>query len=123
MTSNGGWHDEVIAPGITASRVTYPLKVNAFISDCPGILDGQPYSAELVSMRSGELVARGTSCADRFEGDPCRLEMPPIAALPGEDRYRISVVRRAGHMPLTADINLRLKREWRSVVWDALMSV
>ena len=125
VTSNGGWREEAVAPGITASRVAYPLEVIAFVDGCRGLSDERPYSAELVSSGSGQIVARGLSCAgaDHSEGYPCRLEMPPIATLRGQDRYRVRVVRQAGHAPRTADIRLNLEREWRSVVWDALMPV
>lgn len=125
VTSNGGWRDEVIPPGILASRVAYPLKMIAFVEDCRGVPDGRPHATELVSVSSGKVVARGVSCAgvDHSEGYPCRLEMPPIAVLEGQDRYVVRVVRQAGDEPVTAQIQLILKREWRSVVYDALLSV
>jgi len=123
VNGDWGWNEEAIAPGITALHVAYPLKMAAFVGDCSGAPGGRPHSAELISIGTGQVIARGFSCADRPEGYLCQLEIPPIAALQGQDRYRVSVVRRAGQAPLTADIHLSLKREWRSVVWDALMSV
>jgi len=122
-TSNGGWREEAIAPGIHASRVAYPLDVRIFVTECRGVAQGRPYSTELVSLNSGRVVARGLSCAavNHVEDGLCRLELPPLAALDGRDRFIVRVARTAGGIPGTAEVHLVLQREWRSVVIDGMM--
>ena len=120
MTSNGGWREE----GWT-SRVAYPLEILVFVDNCVGVPEGRPYSASLVSVRSGKVVASGLSCSgtEHAEGYPCRLELPPLNTLAGQDRFRVRVVKAKGQNARTAELRLFLKREWRSAVIDGLMSV
>ncbi len=119
-TSNGGWREEV-----GASRVAYPLDIFVFVDSCAGVPEGRPLSAELVSARSGKVIALGLSCsgAEHAEGYPCRLELPPLSTLAGHDRFRVRVVKAKGQEPGAAELQLFLKREWRSAVIDGIMSV
>lgn len=118
--SYGGWRN-----GVLESPVAYPLKIYVFVHDCPGLPEGRPYSATLVSAQSGKVVASGLSCADsaHAEGYPCRLELPPLDKLAGQDRYRVRVVKTKGQKASTAELQLFIKSEWRSVAYDALLSV
>lgn len=125
MTSNGGWKDEMYLPGIGASRVAYPLAIRVFIDECRGMPEGRPYSVDLVSLPSGKVVAQGMYCAgnNHSEDHPCQLELPPLASLTDKDRYLVRVRKAAGEKVGTANLQLSLEREWRSVVIDAMMSV
>jgi hypothetical protein len=118
-TSNGGWRDDGLV-----DRVAYPLEIRVFIDGCTGVSDGRPYSATLVSARSGNVVASGLSCAgtDHGAGYPCRLELPPIRTLSGQDRFHVRVVTAKGKEVRTAELQLFRKSEWRSVVIDRIMS-
>jgi len=119
-TSNGGWREEV-----WTSRVAYPLDIRVFVDNCSGVPDGRPYSAALVSLRSGKVIASGLSCSgtEHAEGYPCWLELPPLNTLAGQDRFRVRVFKSQGQKAGTAELRLFLKREWRSVVIDGIMSV
>jgi hypothetical protein len=118
--SNGGWREEA-----GASRIAYPLDIRVFVESCAGVPQGRPYAATLVSARSGKVIASGLSCSGNrlAEGYPCRLEMPPLNTLSGQDHFRIRVVVAKGEKVRSAELHLFLKREWRSVVIDAIMSV
>lgn len=120
MSSNGGWREEV-----RNSTVAYPLDIHVFVDKCPGVPEGRPYSAELVSVRSGKILASGLSCSgtEHAKDYPCRLEIPPLNTLVGQDHYRVRVLKVKGHKAKTAELQLLLKRQWRSLVFDALMSV
>jgi len=118
-----GWTNEVIVPGIWASRVNYPLDLIAVVEACPGLPDRQPHAAELRSTLSGKTMALGQSCADHSDDAPCSLELPALGTLEGQDRYDLFIVRRAGAKPRTARVQVTVKREWRSIAWDALLSV
>ena len=119
-TSNGGWRE-----GIWTTRVAYPLDVYVFVDNCAGAPEGRPYSAALISMKSGKVIASGLSCSggEHAERNPCRLELPPLNTLAGQDRFRVRVSRNKGQHAGIADLRLFLKREWRSVVIDVLLSV
>ena len=119
-TSNGGWREEV-----GASRVAYPLDIRVFVESCAGVPEGRPYAAVLESVRSGKVIASGLSCsgAEHAEGFPCRLELPPLTTLSRHDRFRVRVVTAKGQNAGSAELRLFLKREWRSVVIDGIMSV
>lgn len=118
-TSNGGWRQDG-----TATRVAYPLDVQVFVEGCESVPEGRPYSAELASARSGKIVALGLSCsgAERPKGYPCRLELPPLYTLAGHDRFSIRIAKAKGQEAGTADIQLTLKREWRGLVIDGMLS-
>jgi hypothetical protein len=119
-TSNGGWREEV-----GASRVAYPLDIRVFVERCAGVPEGRPNAATLVSLRSGQVVALGLSCSgtEHAEGALCRLELPPLKTLTGQDRFRIRVLKAKGQKESTADLRLFLKSEWRSAVIDGITSV
>lgn len=119
-TSNGGWHYEVLT-----ARVAYPLDIRVFVDSCAGVPEGRPYSATLVSVRSEKVIASGLSCsgAEHAEGYSCRLELPPLHTLSGQDRFHVRVVTAKGQNVGTAELQLFLKHEWRSVVIDGIMSV
>jgi hypothetical protein len=122
--SYGGWREEQLAAGVHVSRVAYPLKIYVFVDDCRGVPQSRPYSAQLISLHSGSIVARGLACGDHRERDlPCRIELPPLATLDGQDRYVVRVVRVPGAKADIAKLNLTLHREWRSVAFDTIMSV
>jgi hypothetical protein len=125
-TSVGGWNTEPMALGLKAERVAYPLDVRVFIVGCDGVPEGRPYSAELVCASAGAVITRGQSCADAGPAEGirlCRLELPPLATLTGQDRYLVRVAKRRGDTPRTASIRLYLFRTWRSVVLAAIGSV
>lgn len=119
-TSNGGWRT-----GVLADQVAYPLDVRVFVDSCDDALKGRPDTAALVSMPSEKVIASGLSCAGsgHTEGYPCRLEMPALYTLSGQDHYSVQVVTTKGGEVRTAELRLFIKHEWRSVVFDALMSV
>lgn len=119
-TSNGGWRN-----GVLAARVAYPLDVRVFVGSCTGAPKGRPDAAAIVSMPSEKVIASGLSCAGsgHAEGYPCRLEMPALYTLSGRDHYLVQVVTTKGREVPTAELRLIIKREWRYVVFDALMSV
>jgi len=119
-TSNGGWRER-----IGVSRVAYPLDIRVFVGDCAGTLEGRPYSATLLSIQSGKVVASGRSCSEGEHADryPCRLELPPLNTLTGQDRFRVRVTRNKGQDGGVAELRLFLKREWRSGVIDGIISV
>jgi hypothetical protein len=119
-TSNSGWREDA-----WTSRVAYPLKVLVFVESCAGVAEGRPHSAAVAAGRSGELIASNFSCAGaRYaKGLPCRLELPRIDTLTGQDRFRVSVSKVIGQTTGTAELRLFIKRQWRSVALDALMSV
>ncbi|MHA6719232.1 hypothetical protein ACX40Y_07225, partial [Sphingomonas sp. RS6] len=125
VTSNGGWKNEMYLPGIWASRVAYPLDVRVFVDECRNLPEGRPYSVDLVSTASGTIIARGMYCAEnsRSEDYPCQLELPPLASLTDQNRYVVRVRTARRHTVVTARIQLYLKREWRSVGIDAMLSV
>lgn len=119
-TSNGGWREE-----IWTSRVAYPLDIRVFVNNCAGVPKGRPYSAELVSVRSGRVIASGLACSgtEHAKGYPCRIELPALNTLAGQDRFRVRVLKAKGQNAGTAELRLFLKREWRSAVIDGIMSV
>jgi hypothetical protein len=119
-TSNGGWHEEV-----GASRVAYPLDMLVFVDNCAGAPQGRPHAAELVFVPTGKVIALGQSCAraEPSEDYPCRLELPPLPSLAGQDRYLVRVTRSEGGRETTAEMQLFLKREWRSAIFDIILSV
>lgn len=119
-TSNGGWRERV-----GASQVAYPVDIRVFVDNCAGSLEGRPYSATLLSMQSGKVVASGRSCSggEHAEGYPCQLALPPLNTLTGQDRFRVWVSRYKGQDGRFAELRLFVKSEWRSVVIDGLMSV
>jgi hypothetical protein len=125
MTSNGGWKNEMYIPGIKASRVAYPLDVRVFVDGCRGVPEGRPYSADLVSLSSGKVIAQGMYCAgtSHSEGYPCQLELPPLGSLTEQGRYIVRVRKAEIEKVATASLQLYLKTEWRSVVIDGMMSV
>lgn len=118
--SYGGWREK----GWT-SQVAYPLQIFVFVEDCAGAPQGRPYSAELKPVTSGKVIALGLSCSgtEHAEGYPCRLEMPPLTTLVGHDQTLVRVVKVRGQKPGAAEVRLFIKREWRSAVLDAIMSV
>ncbi len=123
-TSHGGWKSRSIGAGIEAAEVAYPLVVYVFVTECPGVADGRPRAAELVSVVSGMVVAHGLACANAPEETfPCRLEMPPLAKLDGADRYIVRVQRAPGEKIRRADLRLYVSHTWRSVLLDTLGSV
>lgn len=119
-TSNGGWRKDA-----SAVRVAYPLDILVFVEDCTGVPEGRPHSAELVAIGSEKVVAIGLSCsgAQHHADYPCRLELPPLHTLAAHDCFRVRVIKTRGQKAGTADLQLILKREWRSVQIDSLMSV
>jgi hypothetical protein len=119
-TSNGGWRKEA-----WTTRVAYPLDLRVFVDNCAGVPEGRPYSATLVSVRSGTVIASGLSCSgtEHAEGYPCRLKLPPLDTLAGQDRFRVRVLKTKGNDAGTAELQLFLKHEWRSGVIDGIMSV
>lgn len=119
-TSNGGWRKDA-----SAVRVAYPLDILVFVEDCTGVPEGRPHSAELVAIGSEKVVAIGLSCsgAQHHADYPCRLELPPLHTLAAHDRFRVRVIKTRGQKAGTADLQLILKREWRSVQIDSLLSV
>ena len=119
-----GWNDRTLAPGIRASDVVFPLKMNIFIEGCAGTPGGIPYAATLVSAASGLDLAQGSACGNTSQNDlPCRLEAPPIVSLQTERDLIVRVVVKPGEPPREARLRLSAQRRWRSVVIDALMSV
>jgi hypothetical protein len=119
-TSNGGWRN-----GVLATRVAYPLDVRVFVNNCDDAPKGRPDATALVSMPSEKVIASGLSCARsrHEEGYPCRLEMPALYTLSGQDHYLVQVMTTKGGEVRSAELRLLIKHEWRSVVFDALMSV
>ena len=119
-TSNGGWREEA-----EAARVAYPLDIRVFVDGCSDVPEGRPHSAELVSPSSGKIMALGLSCsgAGHAERYPCRLELPPLDTLAGHNRFIVRVVKAKGQKAGTAELRLILKREWRSIVIDRILSV
>jgi hypothetical protein len=119
-TSNGGWRN-----GVLSAQVAYPLDVRIFVDSCDGAPKGRPDATALVSVPSGKVIASGLSCAGstHVEGYPCRLEIPALYTLSGQDHYRVQVVTTKGEKVRTAELRLLIRHEWRSVVLDALMSV
>jgi hypothetical protein len=119
VTNNSGW---TTRPAV--ERVRYPLDVFVFVTGCAGVSNGQPFSAELISAGSGKVIAQGLGCADApKKGDPCLLEAPPIASLKDSDRYIVRVVRAKGDAASDAELRLGSSFTWRSLAFDALMSV
>jgi hypothetical protein len=49
--------------------------------------------------------------------------VPPLDTLIGQDRFRVRVLKAKGQNERSAELRLFIKREWRSVVIDGLMSV
>lgn len=118
-TSHGGWKSRSIGLGIDAEEVAYPLEMYVFVTDCPAVPDGRPYAADLVSVATGKVIARGLACADAPEENfPCRLQMPPIASLSGSDRCVVRVLVARGAPVKHADVRLYVSHAWRSVVLD-----
>lgn len=123
-TSHGGWKSRSIGFGIEADEVAYPLEVYVFVTACPAVPNGRPYAAELISVTSGKVVARGLACANAPEENlPCRLQMPPVASLGGADRYIVRVLRAPGARVRRADLRLYVSQAWRSVVLDRVGGV
>ena len=118
-----GWQTKLIAPGIHAEDVGYPLQIYVFVSGCSDLAAGKPYSVELISPVSGKLLARGLECGNAPSSEyPCRLEAPPVLRS-DPHRYIVRVARKAGEKPIDAELRLTLHHEWKIVVIEAMMSV
>jgi len=119
-TSNSGRREEV---GV--SRVAYPPDIRIFIENCAAVPEGRPNAATLVAVPSGKIIASGLSCSgtEAAEGYPSRLELPPLNTLSGQDRSRVRGVTAKGQKMGPAELRLFLRREWRSVLIDGIMSI
>jgi hypothetical protein len=114
-----GWKQTQVAPGVHASDVAYPLSLIVFVK-----CDGERPASVRLEPAPGRPGADGQDCV---AGSPaegrCWVEAPPIASPKASHDLVLSVVRRPGAAPETVRVEVRRIRTWRSVVWDALMSV
>ena len=68
VTQISGWRDEKLGPALYASNVAYPLEVFVFVHRSSQLIEGRPYSAELIAAESGEVIAREYSCGASSTG-------------------------------------------------------
>ncbi len=119
VSQRSDWTRKQLAPGVDASDVAYPLVVVAWI-DCGG---ERPLSARL-EPAPGRPGVDAEDCGPGAAPDTvCGFTVPPIAAPSASHDLVVRMVRRPGAAPETIRVEIRRVRTWRSVVWDAMMSV
>ncbi|GEM_PF-2226060 len=120
VNQRSDWTERRLAPGVDASDVAYPLVVVGWI-DCG---DGErPLSARL-EPAPGRHGVDAEDCGPGAAPDAvCGFTVPPIATPSASHDLVVRVVRRPGAAPETIRVEIRRVRTWRSVVWDAMMSV
>jgi hypothetical protein len=116
------WHERTLLPLVHASDQADPLQVFLFVDACPGQPAGKPFAVELRAP-NGKLLAAGIACGAAGRSEyPCRIEAPPIARA-GDHHFTVRIIR--SHVGIAVDVPIEVKTayEWRSVVWEGMMSV